>query len=61
MPGVNGFALTRMARVRQRDIKITYVTSYDLPVQETIGRILRDPIMPETLVSIVRWEHSAEA
>ena len=60
MPGVNGFALARMARMRRHNIKVVYVTGYDdLPVQEAVGPILRKPVMPDTLVATVRRELSA--
>jgi CheY-like chemotaxis protein len=59
MPGVNGFALARMARMRHLDIKVVYVTGYDdVPVIEAMGPILRKPVDPETLVATVRRELS---
>jgi CheY-like chemotaxis protein len=62
MPGVNGFALARMARLRRRDLKIVYVTGYDnVPVREARGPILRKPVMPDTLVAAVRNALSAAA
>ena len=47
---VNGFALARMARMRRRDLRILYVTAYDVPAAEAIGKILRKPIPLEVLV-----------
>ena len=47
---VNGFALARMARMRRRDLRILYVTAYDVPTAEAIGKILRKPIPLEVLV-----------
>ena len=62
MPGVNGFALARMGRMRRRDLKVVYVTGHDdVPVHEAIGPILRKPVMPETLVATVRRELSLTA
>ena len=62
MPGVNGFALARMAHLRRRDLKIVYVTGYDnVPVREARGPILRKPIMPDTLIAAVRNALSAAA
>jgi CheY-like chemotaxis protein len=62
MPGVNGFALARMAHLRRRDLKIVYVTGYDnVPVREARGPILRKPVMPDTLVAAVRNALSAAA
>ena len=54
-PGVNGFALARMAHLRHRDLKVVYVTGYDnVPVQEAMGPILQKPVMPDTLVTTIR-------
>ena len=62
MPGVNGFALARMGRMRRRDLKVVYVTGHDdVPVHEAIGPILRKPAAPETLVATVRRELSLTA
>jgi CheY-like chemotaxis protein len=43
---VNGLALGRMARLRRPDIKIIYLTAYDIPniSNEALGPILRKPI-----------------
>ena len=60
MPGVNGFALARMARMRRHDLKVVYVTGYDdIPVIEAMGPILRKPVGAEMLVATVRRELSA--
>ena len=48
---VNGFALARMARMRRLDLKILYISAYELPTEEAIGKILRKPISPEALVT----------
>jgi FixJ family two-component response regulator len=59
MPGVNGFALARMVRMRHLDIKIVYLTGYDdVPVIAAMGPILRKPVDAETLVATVRRELS---
>ncbi len=52
---VNGVALSRMARMRQRDIKVIYVTGYDIPgiENETLGPVLRKPITGEELIAEV--------
>lgn len=52
--GVNGFALARMARTRRANIKIMYMTAYDMPQDEALGKVLRKPIMGDALVSEVR-------
>src|SRR5438093_8637092 len=43
---VNGIALSRMARMRRPDLKVIYLTAYDIPgvEDEAIGSILRKPI-----------------
>ena len=43
---VNGIALTRMARLRRRDLKVLYLTGYNIPgiENEALGPILRKPI-----------------
>lgn len=52
--GINGFALARMARMRHRNLKVLYMTAYDVPTQEAIGKILRKPITSEQLIEEVR-------
>ena len=54
MPGsVNGIALSRMARLRRRDLKVVYLTGYNVPgvEEEASGPILRKPIDDAFLVS----------
>jgi CheY-like chemotaxis protein len=56
MPGsVNGIALSRMARLRRRDLKVVYLTGYNIPgiENEALGPILRKPIDEAVLVSEV--------
>ncbi len=48
--GINGFALARMARMRRLDLKLLYVTSYDVPTNEAVAKILRKPITDSDLV-----------
>ena len=55
MPGgINGFALARMARMRRLDLRVLYVTGYDLPMEEGIGKVLRKPIGLDALVAEAR-------
>jgi CheY-like chemotaxis protein len=55
MPGVNGFALARMAHLRRGNLKVVYVTGYDdIPVNEAMGPILHKPVMPDTLLETIR-------
>jgi CheY-like chemotaxis protein len=46
---VNGFALARMALLRRLELKILYLTAFDLPTQEAAGKILRKPVPLEVL------------
>jgi CheY-like chemotaxis protein len=50
--GVNGLALSRMARLRRRDLKVVYVTGYNIPGvdQELLGPVLRKPIDNRVLI-----------
>ena len=51
MPGrVNGFALARMARMRRLELKVLYMTAYDLAADEAMGKVLRKPVTPDRLV-----------
>jgi CheY-like chemotaxis protein len=53
--GVNGVALSRMARLRRRDIKVIYLTGFDIPgvEQEALGPILRKPVSNDALIAEV--------
>jgi CheY-like chemotaxis protein len=50
--GVNGLALSRMARLRRRDLKVVYLTGYNIPgvEREALGPILRKPVDNEVLL-----------
>jgi CheY-like chemotaxis protein len=52
---VNGIALSRMARLRRRDIKVVYMTGYNIPAidREALGPILRKPIDDRVLIEEV--------
>jgi CheY-like chemotaxis protein len=52
---VNGVALSRMARMRRRDIKVLYITGYDIPgvEREALGPVLRKPVSDEDLIAEV--------
>jgi CheY-like chemotaxis protein len=52
---VNGIALSRMARLRRRDIKVVYMTGYNIPGidREALGPILRKPIDDQVLIEEV--------
>jgi CheY-like chemotaxis protein len=53
---VNGVALSRMARMRRPELKVIYLTAYDIPGVEddAIGPVLRKPIDEDRLVAEVR-------
>jgi CheY-like chemotaxis protein len=54
MPGsVNGIALARMARLRRLELKVVYLTGYNVPglEAEASGPILRKPIDDAVLIS----------
>jgi two-component system cell cycle response regulator CpdR len=48
---VNGFALARMGRMRRPELKVLFISGYDLPKEEAIGKVLRKPISLEELVT----------
>jgi CheY-like chemotaxis protein len=52
---VNGLALARMARLRRPDIKIMYVSGYDLPgiEAEALGPIIRKQVHDESFLARV--------
>jgi CheY-like chemotaxis protein len=53
---VNGLALGRMARLRRRDIKIIYISGYDVTglEREALGPIIRKPVNDDVLLEEVR-------
>jgi CheY-like chemotaxis protein len=51
IPGVNGFALARMARMRHRNLKVIYLSAFDVPTDEAIGPVLRKPIDSDMLLA----------
>jgi CheY-like chemotaxis protein len=50
---VNGLALSRMARMRQLDLRVIYVSGYDIPgfEREALGTLLRKPVSDERLLA----------
>jgi CheY-like chemotaxis protein len=54
IPVVNGFALARMARMRHRDLKVIYVSAFDVPTSEAIGPVLRKPVDSDAFIAEVR-------
>ena len=56
MPGsVNGFALARMGRMRRQDLRVVYLTGYDLGdvEHEAQGPLLRKPVTEEKLLRVI--------
>jgi CheY-like chemotaxis protein len=53
---VNGIALSRMARMRRPELKVIYLTAYDIPGVEddAIGPVLRKPVDEDRLVAEAR-------
>jgi DNA-binding NtrC family response regulator len=53
---VNGLALARMARLRRPNLKIIYVSGYDLTdvSDQALGPILRKPVDADLLVDEIR-------
>jgi CheY-like chemotaxis protein len=49
---VNGIALSRMARLRRRELKVIYLTGYSIPGadREAMGPILRKPVDNQELL-----------
>jgi CheY-like chemotaxis protein len=51
LPGVNGFALARMGRMRHHDLKVVYMTAYDdFPASEALGPVMQKPLDPDALL-----------
>ncbi len=52
---VNGIALSRMARLRRRGLKVIYLTGYNIPgaEREALGPILRKPVDNQVLIEEV--------
>ena len=54
--GINGLALSRMARMRRPDLGVVFFTAYDIPgaEDESIGTILRKPFDSDQLLAAIR-------
>ena len=50
--GINGIALSRMARMRRRELKVIYITGYSIPgvEREALGPVLRKPVDNQRLI-----------
>jgi CheY-like chemotaxis protein len=53
--GIHGFALARMARMRRFGLKVLYISGFDLPEVEDVGKVLRKPVSDEQLVCEVAF------
>jgi CheY-like chemotaxis protein len=60
---VNGLALAHMARIRRRDIRVIYVSGYDIPglEREADGTILRKPVSDDQLLAEIARTLSAHS
>ena len=57
MPGgVNGVALSRMGRMRRPDLRVVYITGYEIPglENEALGPVLRKPVDNDALISVIK-------
>ena len=50
---VNGVALARMARLRRQELKVIYMTAYNIPGidREALGPVLSKPVEDDVLIS----------
>jgi CheY-like chemotaxis protein len=50
---INGLALSRMGRMRQLDLRVIYVTGYDIAglEHEALGTVLRKPVSDDLLLT----------
>jgi CheY-like chemotaxis protein len=54
-PGqIHGFALARMARMRRVGLKVLYLSGFDVPEVEDVGKVLRKPVSDEQFLSEVK-------
>jgi DNA-binding NtrC family response regulator len=54
LPGVNGFALARMGRMRHHNLKVVYITGYDdFPASEALGPVFRKPLDQDALLRTI--------
>jgi CheY-like chemotaxis protein len=58
---MNGMALSRMARLRRPDIRVIYVSGYDIPgvEREALGTMLRKPVDDDQLLTEIAQTLSA--
>jgi CheY-like chemotaxis protein len=52
--GINGFALARMANMRRLDLKVLYLTAFDVPTHEAVGKVLKKPVSEDELIREVK-------
>jgi CheY-like chemotaxis protein len=51
--GIHGFALARMARMRRFELKVLYLSGFDVPEVEDVGKVLRKPVSDEQFLNEV--------
>ena len=58
---VNGLALSRMARMRRLDLRVIYVSGYDIPgfEDQALGTLLRKPVSDDLLLAEIARTLSA--
>jgi two-component system response regulator MprA len=58
VPEVHGFALARMARMKQPNIQCIYITAHDVPSAEAIGPIFKKPFDPSVIIEAIKKMYS---
>ena len=55
---VNGIALARMGRLRNPNLRVIYITGYDIPgvLREAAGPVMRKPLADDELLAAVAAE-----
>lgn len=58
---VNGLALSRMARMRRLDLRVVYMSGYDIPgfEDQALGTLLRKPVSDDLLLAEIARTLSA--
>jgi len=61
--GLNGIALSRMARLKSQGIKVLYITAHDIPglSELALGKVLKKPLAGDELLDEVRRLLSRDA
>lgn len=51
---INGFAIGRIARMLRDNVRLLYITAYQVPSSPALGKILRKPIADSELIEEIR-------